>query len=60
MVFTEFDEQAISKYWAIRNLTDKYSEFLNDDETMGVVQGYEDAARKIGVSEDEINACYSQ
>ena len=40
------------------NLTAKYREFLNDDETMGVLQGYEDAARNIGVSEEEIIGCY--
>ena len=56
---TEFDEQATSKQRALFHLAEMHKLFLKGDETMGVVQGYEDAARNIGVSEADINACYA-
>ena len=58
MIITEFDEQATSKNRIKVILTDKYQEFLKGDETMGVLQGYETAARNIGVTESEIEECY--
>ena len=57
---TEFDEGATSKQVAIANLIYGQRLFLADDETMGVVQGYENAARGIGVTEAEIDACYEE
>lgn len=56
--FTEFDEEATSKPKAIANLIYMQRLFLAGDETMGVVQGCENAARGIGVTEAEIDACY--
>ena len=58
MNITEFDEQATSKNRAKFNLVEKYRQFLVGDETMGVLQGYETAARNIGVTEAEIDECY--
>ncbi len=53
-MITEFDEQATSKKQALINYWHAYAQYIARKETMGVVNGYELAARDAGATEVDL------
>ena len=57
---TEADEGATTRYVAFRNFVEKVRALRKGEETMGVVQMYEDAARRMGVEPEKIHNAWNE